>query len=72
MAHHTIPAHYGIRTKTHKLAFFYGLPLDATGAMPAATPPYWELYNLTNDPKNFNIINLAQPSRMLNKNIKSI
>jgi len=51
MAHHTIPAHYGIRTKTHKLAFFYGLPLDANGAMPAATPPYWELYDLANDAK---------------------
>ena len=51
MTHHTVPAHYGIRTKTHKLAFFYGLPLDASGAMPAATPPYWELYDLANDPK---------------------
>ncbi len=54
MAHHTIPAHYGIRTKTHKLAFFYGLPLDANGAMPAATPPYWELYDLANDPQEMN------------------
>jgi len=54
MAHHTIPAHYGIRTRTHKLAFFYGLPLDAKGAMPAATPPYWELYDLENDPLEMN------------------
>ncbi len=51
MAHHFIPAHYGVRTKEHKLAFFYGLPLDAKGAMPAPTPPYWELYNLKKDPK---------------------
>lgn len=50
MAHHFVPAHYGIRTKKHKLAFFYGLPLDAAGAMPAATPPYWELYDLKRDP----------------------
>jgi len=54
MTHHTIPAHYGIRTKTHKLAFFYGLPLDANEAMPAATPPYWELYDLKNDPLEMN------------------
>lgn len=54
MAHHTIPAHYGVRTKTHKLAFFYGLPLDANGAMPAATPPYWELYDLAKDPQEMN------------------
>lgn len=56
MAHHYIPAHYGVRTKTHKLAFFYGLPLDSNGAMPAATPPYWELYDLENDP--FEMTNL--------------
>lgn len=56
MAHHFVPAHYGIRTKQHKLAFFYGLPLDAKGAMPAATPPYWELYDLQADPKEMNNI----------------
>lgn len=50
MTHHFVPAHYGIRTKEHKLAFFYGLPLDAKGAMPAATPPYWEMYDLSKDP----------------------
>jgi len=54
MAHHYVPAHYGIRTKTHKLAFFYGLPLDATGSMPAPTQPYFELYDLANDPLEMN------------------
>ena len=54
MAHHFVPAHYGIRTKTHKLAFFYGLPLDANGAMPAPTQPYFELYNLVDDPLEMN------------------
>ena len=54
MAHHFVPAHYGIRTKTHKLAFFYGLPLDANGAMPAPTRPYFELYNLVDDPLEMN------------------
>jgi len=56
MAHHFIPAHYGIRTKTHKLAFFYGLPLDATGSMPAPTQAYFELYDLENDPLEMNNI----------------
>ena len=37
MAHHANPAHYGIRTKDHKLIFFYGLPLDARGARPTPT-----------------------------------
>ena len=54
MTHHYVPAHYGIRTKTHKLSFFYGLPLDSKGAMPAATPPYWEMYDLANDPYEMN------------------
>ena len=49
MAHHYVPAHYGIRTKDYKLAFFYGLPLDAYGSMPANTPPYWELYDMNSD-----------------------
>jgi arylsulfatase A-like enzyme len=54
MAHHFVPAHYGIRTRTHKLAFFYGLPLDATGSMPAPTQPYFELYDLSQDPLEMN------------------
>jgi len=54
MAHHDNPAHYGIRTKTHKLIFFYGLPLDAAGAQPNATKPHWELYDLAKDPHEQN------------------
>lgn len=50
MAHHDNPAHYGIRTKHYKLIFFYGLPLDATGALPNSTPASWELYDLEKDP----------------------
>ncbi len=50
MAHHDNPAHYGIRTQDHKLIFFYGLPLDAKGAVREPTSPYWELYDLRKDP----------------------
>jgi len=71
MAHHTIPAHYGIRTKTHKLAFFYGLPLDANGAMPAATPPYWELYDLANDPKEMTNLYPSDKSDALKEELKA-
>lgn len=71
MAHHTIPAHYGIRTKTHKLAFFYGLPLDANGAMPAATPPYWELYDLANDPKEMNNLYPSEKSASVKEKLKA-
>ena len=51
MAHHDNPAHYGVRTKDHKLIFFYGLPLDAAGAQKTATTPGWELYDLRKDPQ---------------------
>lgn len=54
MAHHDNPAHYGIRTKKHKLVFFYGLPLDAAGAKAQPTTPHWELYDLEEDPHEMN------------------
>jgi arylsulfatase A-like enzyme len=44
------PAHLGIRNERYKLAFFYGLPLNAVGAMPTATAPAWEFYDLEKDP----------------------
>jgi hypothetical protein len=50
LAHHDVPAHYGIRTRDYKLIFFYGLPLDAKGAKPEITPAGWELYDLHKDP----------------------
>lgn len=57
MAHHHNPAHYGIRTRTHKLIHFYGLPLDASDAEPYSTPPGWELYDLVADPdENHNVV----------------
>ena len=51
MAHHDNPAHYGIRTKDFKLILFYGLPLDAAGAVKKPTTPGWELYDLRADPQ---------------------
>jgi N-acetylglucosamine-6-sulfatase len=47
MAHHDNPAHLGIRTKTHKLIYFYGCNYDGG----YQTPPGWELYDLVNDPQ---------------------
>ena len=54
MAHHDNPAHLGIRTKDHKLIYFYGQPLDAKGAVKKSTQPYWELYDLRSDPHEMN------------------
>ena len=56
LAHHHIPGHYGIRSKQFKLAFFYGLPLDASlgkGNYPATTAG-WEFYDLEADPNEIN------------------
>ncbi|MCA9058189.1 MAG: DUF4976 domain-containing protein, partial [Planctomycetaceae bacterium] len=46
MVHHDNPAHVGIRTKTHKLIYYYGCNYDGG----YQTPPGWELYDLTHDP----------------------
>ncbi len=68
MAHaHANPAHFGIRTKTHKLIFYYGRYWVDTDDPEATwnkdswgnrftlhTPPAWEFYDLTKDPKEMN------------------
>ncbi|QDT66679.1 sulfatase family protein [Calycomorphotria hydatis] len=46
MVHHDNPAHVGIRTKTHKLIYYYGCNYHGG----YQTPPGWELYDLINDP----------------------
>ena len=56
LAHHHIPGHYGVRDGRYKLAFFYGLPLDATlgkGTFPPSTAG-WELYDLAVDSQETN------------------
>ncbi len=53
-AHFNIAAHFGVRTKRHKLIYYYGLPLDARGARPRATRPEWELFDLEKDPMEMN------------------
>jgi uncharacterized sulfatase len=63
MAHgHNNPGHFGIRTKEHKLIFFYGIDFTDThnGRLVTKnegnrfwknTPAAWELYDLTKDPR---------------------
>lgn len=47
---HHAPAHYGIRTRTHKLIRYYGAGLDVPGASDRTSEPEWELYDLLADP----------------------
>ena len=51
---HHVPAHYGVRTKEHKLIYYYGTPLGKAGAREPATKPEWELYDLRKDPREMN------------------
>ncbi|QCT03635.1 mucin-desulfating sulfatase (N-acetylglucosamine-6-sulfatase) [Paenibacillus algicola] len=62
LAHkHDNPAHYGIRTKEYKLIYYYGLPLDASGALQTPTPTGWELYDMVADP--YELCNLYEDTR---------
>ncbi|MEM7340126.1 MAG: sulfatase [Actinomycetota bacterium] len=47
---HLCPAHYGVRTRTHKLICYYNDPLDQPGAHGPVDPMEWELFDLVADP----------------------
>lgn len=47
---HHAPAHYGYRTRTHKLVYYYNDGLGLPGTGPFTYPPEWELYDLERDP----------------------
>jgi arylsulfatase A-like enzyme len=47
---HRCPAHYGVRTRTHKLICYYNDPLDQPGARGPAGDVEWELFDLVADP----------------------
>ena len=51
---HACPAHYGVRTKTHKLICYYNDPLEQPGAAGPANPVEWELFDLEADPLEVN------------------
>ena len=63
MIHHDIPAHFGIRSREHKLIFYYGRHYDPSlyGTKTLAwleksnlveqTPVAWEFYDLKKDPQ---------------------
>ena len=58
---HAVPAHYGVRTRTHKLICYYNDPLGQEGARGPADPVEWELFDLVTDPlETTNVIADAQ------------
>jgi len=50
-AHHHVYAHYGVRTKRHKLIFYYADAQGQQGAVDAPEKPEWELFDLERDPR---------------------
>lgn len=53
-AHHNVYAHYGIRTKSHKLIYYYSDALGQPGAINETYDPEWELFDLDRDPHELN------------------
>jgi arylsulfatase A-like enzyme len=53
-AHHNVYAHYGLRTKTHKLIYYYSDALGQAGAIDETYDPEWELFDLEADPYELN------------------
>ncbi len=49
-------AHYGVRTKTHKLVYFYADGLGTDGSSATSYPPEWEMYDLRVDPREMHNI----------------
>ena len=52
------PAHFGIRTDTYKLIFYYGQPLGKKEAAKVTTAPAWDFYRKRFKKKNGLSVNL--------------
>ena len=50
LAHHWVPAHYGVRTNRYTLIYYYGDPLGTKGSIKKPTAPEWELFDRQKDP----------------------
>lgn len=47
---HHVWAHYGVRTRTHKLVYYYADGLGLPGTSDRVYPSEWELFDLEADP----------------------
>ena len=64
------PAHFGIRTDTFKLIFYYGQPLDMTGASEETTTPAFEFFDLSVDPQELHNAITDEKYQKIIKNLK--
>lgn len=67
MAHHDNPGEMAIRTKTHKLIYFYGCNYEGKDQ----TPPAWEMYDMVNDPQELNNIYDDEAHAEIREQLKS-
>jgi arylsulfatase A-like enzyme len=67
MAHHDNPGQMAIRTKSHKLIYFYGCNYAGN----SLTPPAWELYDLAQDPNELNNIYDDPDHEVVRNHLKS-
>ncbi|MCH1438360.1 MAG: DUF4976 domain-containing protein, partial [Rubripirellula sp.] len=67
MAHHDNPGEMAMRTKTHKLIYFYGCNYQGE----SLTPPAWELYDLTSDPNELNNVYDHPEYKTIREHLKS-
>lgn len=51
---HNVYAHYGVRTQTHKLIYYYADGMDIPGTTGDKETPEWELFDLQLDPLELN------------------
>ncbi|MFD0958197.1 sulfatase family protein [Paenibacillus chungangensis] len=51
---HNVYSHYGVRTHTHKLIYYYGEAYGLPGSQEIAVNPEWELFDLVKDPYELN------------------
>ena len=54
LSHHHVYAHYGLRTRHHKLIYYYADALGQPGAIDDTKEPEWELFDLDDDPRELN------------------
>jgi arylsulfatase A-like enzyme len=54
--HHWVRAHYGVRTRDHKLICYYGDGLGQPGCREEKYPVEWELFDLSADPREMKSI----------------
>lgn len=66
---HHIWSHYGVRTKSHKLIYFYNHGFGLPGTGRDGPEPEWELYDLDQDPFEVNNVYRTEEYQMVGEQL---